>query len=101
MRDYPKHLNTKQDYGYVIENFPREKWEKDLQALLETRWAWMPIGELADGEAGVFVAGEKAVAETENADGTVTRTQYEKKINPTAEIFKIGFTVVEVEELLK
>lgn len=96
MRGYPKHLNTKSDYERVIENFPREQWEPDLQALLDTRWVWLPTGELAEGDPGEFVEGEKTVIE--NDDGT--RTQYEKQENQNAKIFRIGYTVAEVEELL-
>lgn len=96
MRGYPSHLNSKQDYEYVLANFPREKWEKDLRAVLEGRMGWYPAGELAVGEDGVFIEGQKTVIESD--DGT--RTQYEIRENPDAKIFRLGFTVKEVEAML-
>ena len=43
MIGYPKHLNTKADYEYVRSNFPKEIWENDFRALLETTHDWFFI----------------------------------------------------------
>ena len=100
MVGYPKHLNTKADYEYVMANFPREQWEDDLRALLESSYGWYPVRELTDKDVGEVIDGEKSVVEIENIDGTITQMQYERRVNQTAKIFRIGFSVVDVEDYL-
>lgn len=50
MVGYPKHLNTREDYEYVRLNFPKEMWEKDFQALLDTQYGWFFIKEVGEDE---------------------------------------------------
>ena len=93
MVGFPKHLNSKNDYLYVIENFPRPQWEPHLRALLDNRFGWFCTGP-ADGEGATDATHRVEVME----DGG--KLQYEYRENPQATIYRIGFTVEEVEALL-
>ena len=38
MNGYPSHLNTREDYDYVVANFPKELYVQDFQNLLDARY---------------------------------------------------------------
>lgn len=97
MVGYPKFLNTKEDYEYVRANFPREQWEPDFKALLNERYEWFNLGEIED--EGVTDDTHKVV-EDKRDDETVVRYQYEYKENENARIYRLGYTVEEVEAIL-
>lgn len=99
MRGFPKTLSSKEDYLYVKEHFDREQWVPEFQALLDARMVWMPTGTVADESAGVTDATRKVVVD-EQADPK-TYTQYELQENPDAKIFRLGFTVAEVQAALR
>ena len=46
MVGYPKSLKTKEDYEYVRNNFPKEMWKKDFQALLDSSYDWFFVEKL-------------------------------------------------------
>ena len=50
MVGYPNFLNTKEDYIYVHDNFQKEQWLPDFQALLDTMKDWLFDHVVADGE---------------------------------------------------
>ena len=97
MVGYPKFLNTKEDYEFVRANFPKEEWESDFKALLNERYEWFNLGEI-EGE-GVTDDTHKVV-EDKRDDETVVRYQYEYKENENARIYRLGYTVEEVENIL-
>ncbi len=97
MVGYPKFLNTKEDYEFVRANFPKEEWESDFKALLNERYEWFNLGEI-EGE-GVTDDAHKVVEDKQD-DGTVVRYQYEYKENENARIYRLGYTVEEVENIL-
>ena len=97
MVGYPKFLNTKEDYEFVRANFPKEQWESDFKALLNERYEWFNLGEI-EGE-GVTDDTHKVV-EDKRDDETVVRYQYEYKENENARIYRLGYTVEEVEAIL-
>ena len=97
MVGYPKFLNTKEDYEFVRANFPKEQWESDFKALLNERYEWFNLGEI-EGE-GVTDDTHKVV-EDKRDDETVVRYQYEYKANENARIYRLGYTVEEVEAIL-
>lgn len=99
MNGYPKSLNTREDYEYVLANFPREDWEQDFCDLLATVYEWENVGKLKDGEEGITDETHR-VEVCEMDESTVERYQYEYKENPNAKIFRIGYTVDEVKEIL-
>lgn len=96
MRGFPKHLNSKADYYYIKENFPASKWKPHWQQLLDERFGWFWTNDLESAEEGITDDTHKVV-ENKGTDGTTTYAQYELKENPDAKIFRIGFTVEEVE----
>jgi hypothetical protein len=95
MKGYPKHLNTKHDYEYVRKNFPKRKWEKDFQALLESEKAWQVTKELDSKESGV---NDKTYKVIEDED---TRVQMELKVNKNSKMKRLKYTNEEVNEILQ
>ncbi|WP_254475211.1 hypothetical protein [Bartonella sp. B1098] len=105
MIDYPEHLNTKQDYLNMLE-FDREETVKRLEQLLSTRFYWVFIKELSEGEEGVEDDTHKVALITEmpsdlNGDFVKKRCQYELQESEYAPLFQLGFRVEEVEQLIK
>jgi len=91
MKGFPKHLNTRADYEYVRDNFPAEQWGPAWQSLLDTRFSWLPASgaepkgiELREVEQDGQVVGQEAWVEDKNA-----------------KIFRLGFTVAEVQKALE
>lgn len=99
MRGYPKTLNSKADYEFVRANFPAEQWVPDWQKLLDSRFVWLPTGTVESEEAGITDETHKVVA-SENSEGVTEYTQYERSENRRAKIFRIGFTVAYVEQVI-
>lgn len=98
MKGYPKNLNTKEDYEFVRNNFPKEEWAQDFQNLLDTQYDWYFEKELGVDEEGLTDDTHKVV-ESEQ-DGVVTRAQYEWKYNPFCKLARIGYTKQEVQDIL-
>lgn len=102
MRGFPKHLNSKQDYLYVIQEFPPEQWLPRLQSLLYERFAWLPTGKLADGDNGVTDDTHRVIEmHDETGQVVVERVQEHYIEDPNATIFRLGFTVEEVQAILQ
>lgn len=93
MRGFPKFLNTKQDYLNCLTMFPEET-KKALQTLLDNRFNWFDVAILEEDVAELAV--NQRIIET---DGE--KMLQEEKEDPNARIFLLGFTVEEVEELIK
>ena len=93
MRDFPKWLNTKQDYINCLNLYPDET-KKSLQVLIDSRFTWFQTAILADNEQGITDETHKIV-ESENE-----RSQYELQEDSNARIFQLGFTVPEVQALI-
>lgn len=101
MIGYPKHLNTKFDYEFVRDNFPKEKWESDFQALLDSQYEWFFVKYLEDGEEGITDDTHKVVEEEGLEESeTKKRSQYEYRHNPDCLLCRLGFTEEEVKEAL-
>lgn len=96
MRDYPKHLNTKADYLYVMENFPKEKWEADFKNLLVGLKDWFNLGKIEDGSDGITDDTHKVEVDEQTGD----KYQFELKDNPNCLLNRIGFTESEVKGYL-
>ena len=91
MRGFPKYLNTKQDYLNCLTDYPKEI-KAALQELLDGRFIWRATGiieneGLTDDTHRVVDTGEEKIQEELIED-------------ERAEIFRLGFTVKEVEEML-
>lgn len=101
MKGYPHHLNSKADYLYVHDNFPRAKWLPDFQALLDSRQDWFFEKHLANKEEGIEDDTHKVVEFKETEESESTYDQYVLKEYEGAPIFRLGFTVEELEALIK
>ena len=93
MRGFPKTISTKTDVQNLFQLYPDETREY-LQKLLDTRFIWQSTGKIAEGMAGV-----------QNTTRRIMRTesgleQFELVEDENAKIFRLGFTVSEVEEML-
>jgi len=98
MVGYPKHLNTKEDYYFVKDDFPKEQWAKDWQALLDSVNDWFFVKELKQGEIGIADDTHKVVVDVQTEPSK--SYQYEYKANQNCKLFTIGMTIDEVEKAL-
>lgn len=99
MRGYPGYLNSKEDYLFVREHFPRERWLPDYQALLDSYKDWFFTGHLDKESDGVTDETHKVVS-FEDDEQQTRYDQYEFRENPDAKLFRLGFTVDEVKSLM-
>ncbi len=99
MIGYPKTLNTKEDYLYVKENFPKSEWRQDFKDLLDTQYDWFYEKTLADDDEGVTDDTHKVVEMKENDEST-KKAQYVLKENPTCRMNQLGFTKAEIMEAI-
>jgi hypothetical protein len=44
-KEYPKIFKSMDDVKFVIENFPKEVWEDDMQDLLSSNYGWIILGK--------------------------------------------------------
>ena len=87
-------LNTKQDYLNYL-TVDSEETKKALQLLLDTRFIWKTTAILAANAAGVNDSTHRVSGEEPE------RMQQEWVEDPNAKIFRLGFTVTEVEGLIE
>ena len=100
MQGFPKHLNTKKDYDNCLSEYPNETKEQ-LQRLLRDRLAWVTTGVVESG-AGITDDTHKVIEQNVGAgdDAKTEKNQMEYIEDSNAEIFRLGFTVAEVEAIL-
>ena len=110
MVGFPKNLNTKYDYEYVREHLDelggetaKSKLRAEYQALIEGASCWYPEKEIASEAEGVTDDTHKIVTEQAGTgdEATTKYMQMVYKTNEDAKIFRIGFTVSEVQDLIK
>ena len=99
MVGFPKFLNSKFDYEFVRDNFPPEQWKPRFRELLDERMQWYNTGKLANSTDGVTDDTHKVITET--AEGKTTHYQFELLENPDCRLHKLGYTVDEINEILK
>jgi hypothetical protein len=100
MVGFPKHLNSKDDYLYVKDNFPAEQWKPAFQELLNDRLQWFNTGTIATGQIGVTDSTHKIVTVEAMGDMPAANYQYELKEDPNCDLLRLGFTVAEVQAIL-
>ena len=100
MRGTPKTLNSKFDYLF-IKDHKMDGWQKRWQRLLDSQFSWQPEKELAKKEDGIEDETHQIRNDKLDIDGADKWVQYTLKSNPKGEIFRLGFTVKEVEDGLK
>ena len=102
MKGLPKTLNSKQDYLYLKENTSKEYYVPFFQELLDSRFGWYFVENLPTGKEGINDDTHKVVVNEGMGENEETiYAQYELKENENAKIFRIGFTVEEVENIIK
>lgn len=103
MRGYPEHLNTKQDYLNMLE-IDKKETVRRLKELLDSRYIWIENKELEDGEEGIedetHQVREYPIPQ-EGGHVAYKKFQYELKESEYATIFRLGFNVEEVEQLVR
>lgn len=100
MKRMPRHLNTKADYLYVRQNFPAAQWLPRWQELLDDRWMWQRLHNLAPSDPGIEDLTHGAQTETDEF-GKERRYQTVLVEDPNARIFTLGFTVDEVTSAIE
>lgn len=101
MKGLPKTLNSKQDYLYLKENTSKEYYVPFFQELLDSRFGWY-FEKYIEKEEGIEDDTHKIVEENNMGESEETiYAQYVWKENENAKIFRIGFTVEEVEEIIE
>ena len=93
MRGFPRTISTKIDVQNLFQLYPDETREY-LQKLLDTRFVWRSTGAIAEGASGIQDATHR-VMRTESG-----LEQFELVEDENAKIFRMGFSVAEVEEML-
>lgn len=96
MVGYPKSLKTKEDYEYVRNNFPKEMWKKDFQALLDSSYDWFFVEKLLKIEEIVLAKNQRIEYDEERDE----RYLYEYRFNPDCKLMQLGYTVQEVQLIL-
>lgn len=94
MRGFPKTISTKIDVQNLFQLYPDETREY-LQKLLDTRFVWRRTGAIAEGESGIQDATHRVMRTESGIE------QFEIIEDENAKIFRMGFSVAEVEEMLK
>lgn len=94
MIGFPKILNSKQDYLNCVADYPQDT-KKALQDLLDNRYKWEDKGEIKAGDIPVDDDTHRIVIDE---DGK--QCQLELVEDENAKLFRIGFTVAEVENLI-
>lgn len=102
MRGFPGYLNTKRDYMNCLAVMPHET-AAALQELLAARFAWFPVRKLNDGEEPALTDGQKVVVSGMGTPGGEAAAPwlYERREDKNASLFRLGFTVAEVNKLIK
>lgn len=96
MVGYPKSLKTKEDYEYVRNNFSKEMWKKDFQALLDSSYDWFFVEKLLKIEEIVLAKNQRIEYDEERDE----RYLYEYRFNPYCKLMQLGYTVQEVQLIL-
>ena len=100
MKGFPKHLNSKQDYIYIRENFPAEQWKPVWQDLLDGQKNWFCVGKLDSKDAGITDSTHKVVESVNQQDEKTEYYQYELQKDYSCDMFRLGFTEAEVVEAI-
>jgi len=102
MRGFPKHLNTRYDVEYCLAEYPEETEAFLTKKLAEVK-QWQVTGKLAADAVGVTDETHKVVVvegKDQASKKAEERYQYEYKDDPNCELFRLGFTVKEAEDML-
>jgi len=100
MRGFPKVLNSRQDYENIVSDFGyTEKVKRAYQGLLNTAEKYKFDKELAAESERTGPVPEYKVM-TQEEEGTEKIVQFKLVDNPNGKIFRLGFTIEEVQEVI-
>ena len=100
MRGFPKVLNSRQDYENVVNDFGyTAKVKRAYEGLLNTAEKYEFDKELAAESDRTGPAPEYKVM-TQEEEGKETIVQFKLVDNLNGKIFRLGFTVEEVQEVI-
>ena len=94
MRGFPKTISTKTDVQNLFQLYPDETREY-LQKLIDTRFVWRSTGAIAEGASGIQDATHRIMRTESRLE------QFGLVEDENAKIFRMGFSIAEVEEMLK
>lgn len=99
MQGYPKNLQTREDFEYVLAHFSKEQYRPDFQALLDGRFEYRFDHIMEDDEVipeGIVYK----IFQQPGKDGMERAVYYRHEL-PDAQIYQLGYTVEEVESIIK
>ena len=100
MVGFPKKLNSKFDYEFVRKNFPREQWQPIFQSLLDERLQWYNVGMIDSPDKGITDDTHKVIESINPNSQQPEYYQYELREDPNCQLYRLGFTVEEVINIL-
>lgn len=104
MQGFPKTLNTREDYEFIQANFDKKLWIPEFKALLDSNSGWHCVKELSAEELGVVDKTHKVETQRVSSEGSeekVVRYQFEFRELENSKLKQLGFTVKEIEALIK
>lgn len=99
MRGLPKKLNSKYDYIYIKENFPRSEWVPAWEQLVAESKNWFFTEKLAKETDGI-VDDTHRVEVGKDSEGNTEYYQYELRTDQSSDMIRLGFTAAEVRTAL-
>lgn len=104
MKSFPKHLNSKEDYYYIKDNFPEKKWRPKWEALLKERYRWMDDHVIASEDEGITDETHRVSSyttkDTTTGEEITVYVQQEYKKYEAAPFWRLHFTEEEVYAVL-
>ncbi|MFA7175254.1 MAG: hypothetical protein WC340_17910 [Kiritimatiellia bacterium] len=98
MIGFPKHLNCKQDFYNLLDEYPDQVADR-AGLLLASRTGWVTVGKLAEDDLGITDDTHRVAEITDDDDVVIERYQEQYMEDPNAEMFRLGFTVEELEAM--
>ena len=99
MRGLPKRLNSKSDYIYIKEHFPRSEWEPAWRQLIAESKNWFFTKKLAS-EADGTADSTHRIESGKDIDGNIEYYQYELRTDPSSDMIRLGLSEEEINTAL-
>lgn len=99
MKGFPKHINCAQDVQNLLALYP-DQTKAAVQKMLDERQGWIMTGKLEAEEAGLTDDTHEVRDITDEAGNVTERYQYEYMDDPGCELFRIGLTVEQAQEVI-
>ena len=96
---FPTWFNIKQDYYNTIPQYPIET-KAALQALLDSRMVWFNVKTIEEKTEGITDKTHRVIESQSLEKDEEVYYQQELKEDPNARLFRMGFTVKEVQGLI-